>query len=190
VPLRAPRRAAAGSLPTLAGVRCTGRPAVSLAGSAVVIAMVIAMAAVLLGACRSGGDGETVEQGPGTSAAGPSTSVATPTSAVATSASQPPPTVARPGPPATGQCGVVLDDPARGAGGTVTVRVLSGIPGATFLARVVAGSTTSTEAGTVDGSGSGTIRLQLPASTPGEPTQVEVSVAGGAETCSATFTPR
>jgi hypothetical protein len=166
-------------LPYPGSVRSAGRPTHPFR-----VVAVLALAAVL-GACGRSDDDVAADRVVGSTTA--SAPQAAPTT---TTSTQPPPTVARPGPPAAGMCGVVVDDAAPPVGATVTVTVRSAVAGAPFLARVAGGATGSAGSGTLDGSGTGTVRLPVPAPQGGLPVQVEISVAGGAETCSVGVMPR
>lgn len=170
-------------VPYPGAVRSAGRPTRPLRVVAVVALTTVLTTA--LGACGRSDDDVAADQVVG------STTAHAPQSAGTTiTSTQPPPTVARPGPPASGMCGVVLDDAAPPVGATVTATVRSAVAGAPFLARVTGGTTGPAGSGTLDGAGTGTVRLPVPAPEGGLPVQVEISVAGGAETCSVGITPR
>jgi hypothetical protein len=112
-------------------------------------------------------------------------SVATTTTPPAT----PPPTaVERPGPPAATTCSATGDASHAASDGNVSVTVQSLRPAATFLATARTTTGPTTQAGTTDERGKGTVPIAVGRTPAGERVQIDVSVAGGAETCSTTAT--
>ncbi len=140
------------------------------------------LAAALLGACGAGEDEPVL---------GPSQSVVTTVAPpLATSAARTGVPASRPGPPTLDRCTVSVDDAAPRLGGTVTATVRSGRPDALFLARIFDASASTATSATTDASGTGSVKLQVPGPPAAGPVQIEISIAGGAEGCSTTFTPR
>jgi hypothetical protein len=159
----------------------TGLPSGTMTGRPGLLGLLLALAAAGCGGGASTVSTTVRPQPTTTSDVAPSTS-----SSVAGSTS----TVGRPGPPAAGACSASVDAapaPAR----TVVLHVASGVTGATFLARMSAPSIgASTKSGTTDATGKASLELDTAALRSGEDVRVEVSVAGGAEACSTSFTAR
>lgn len=83
-----------------------------------------------------------------------------------------------------------MSNPTPGDGGDDTVNVTSNVPNVPVVVTKYYETTTSTDSGTTDGSGSASITFSIGHPTIGYTVQVGVNVGNGAATCATSFTPQ
>jgi hypothetical protein len=105
-----------------------------------------------------------------------------------TSPPAPPPTP--PPPSGAASCAATTSNPTPGDSGDETVNVTSNVPNAPVLVTKHYKTTTTTDSGTTDGTGSAAITFDIGSPTIGFMVQVDVSINSGEATCSTSFTPQ
>jgi hypothetical protein len=123
---------------------------------------------------------------PSTPSSSPSTSPSTSPSMSAPSTTVAPDVAL---PPVIDNCEATMSNPRPGISGDDTVSIMSNIPNAPVTITQHYKTTTSTDSGTTDGTGSASITFNMAYPAIGYSVQIDVNIGDGESTCSTSFTP-